>query len=120
MSYSEIQNFTHPGESIEDISSFNYENFKLGISALSSVSFLLQSDLRSIKYASIQHMIRETMHSGLGVYLSALKLLKQNKYEKVILFNGRFVNDAAIAAACERMGVPVEYHERGLGQIDLS
>ena len=58
-------------------------------------------------------MIKETMYSGLGVYLSALKLLNENNFEKVVLFNGRFVNDAAIAAACERMGVPVEYHERG-------
>ena len=113
ISYSDVKNFTFSGECVEDISSINYENFKLGLAALNSVSFLLQSDLKSIKYASMRHMIEETMYSGLGVYLSALKLLKRNKYEKVVLFNGRFVNDAAIAAACKRMGVPVEYHERG-------
>lgn len=89
------------------------DTFEIGRAALSSLAQVMQSDLTSREILPLRPMLNEIITSGLAVYFSVKKLLQSGRPDEVILFNGRFIHDAAVLAACRTFGIPFKLHERG-------
>lgn len=95
-------------------------SFELGVSVLSSLTNILRTDPTLIPYHRLRSQIQEIVTSGIEIFSSARDHLKAGKYDEVIVFNGRFVSDAAVTAAAEELGIPVLFHERGCSKDKYS
>ena len=99
--------------SIDDILNLRVDDFLVGRAAVSSLMQVMQADLMRSKLDSIAPLLQEIIDSGLAVYFSAKNIIAQAGVEEVIFFNGRFIHEAAILAACRAVKVPYRIHERG-------
>lgn len=97
----------------EDLLCLTYDKFEIGSSTLASLTNILRTDPYLIPYDRLEHQIRTIVSSGVSVYESAIKEFSESRPDNVIVFNGRFVHDAAVTAAAERLNIPVYFHERG-------
>jgi hypothetical protein len=97
--------------SLSEILNYKYKDFSVGRAAASSLMYELGHSMPNpIEY--LDH-IREIIISGIQVYEYAKKFILNNKINETYVFNGRFCNQAAVAAAANSLGIKVLYHERG-------
>lgn len=100
--------------SIDELLSFKYEDFSIGRAAASSLMFELgNSNPDVFKYS---FLIEKIINSGLEVYQYSKTYFLKNKVDLVYVFNGRFCNQAALAAAARSCEIKILYHERGANQ----
>lgn len=97
----------------ESISDFQHEDFGVGRAALSSLMQIKRTAFEEQDLTSYRDILSEIISSGIHVYNSILPVLDNNKFDRVYVFNGRFVNDAAVVAVCRKLGLEVYFHERG-------
>lgn len=96
---------------IDQVKSLAIEEYRVGMSALSSLSYLLRTT--DFDFTKVWHLLVELIRSGAEVYQYCSDTFLSNQYDAVVNFNGRFVNAAAISAASDKHGIPVYLHERG-------
>lgn len=105
-----------------EILSLSYEQFDVGRAALSSFMKITQSSLDEVNLAAYSNMIVDIIGSGIHVYNSARNIFSESVYDRIYVFNGRFINDAAVHAAAKLFNIPCFLHERGgsLGQYSVT
>ena len=59
------------------------------------------------------NLINLLINSYLYTYKYVDKLLKQSQYNKILTFNGRHINHAAVKDAAKHNNTKMSYHERG-------
>lgn len=97
--------------SINELLEFRYKDFLVGRSAASSLMFELGNSNPDIKkYAELIEII---INSGIEVYEFSKSYFLSNNVDLVYVFNGRFCNQAALAAASKSCGIKTLFHERG-------
>jgi hypothetical protein len=70
-------------------------------------------------YVWPQRWISRAMKSYAWVYDQTTALIKQRNLSTVVVYNGRFTHDQAVAAAAERAGVRVMYYDTGGLETDF-
>ena len=113
VNYADVPNLELSFQSLEDVLNFEYDNFEVGRAAISSLSQLFLTDLTKHDIRQFVPMLEEVIFSGIGVYISALKILEEQSADQVYLFNGRFIHESAVYAAADKLGVKASFHERG-------
>jgi hypothetical protein len=95
----------------ESLRIFRYKNYNVGFSVLSSlISFLGSSKPNLDEY---KPLLSKMLNSGISTYEYCLGILDCQKFDRVYLFNGRFVNNRAIFDAAIETKTPCYIHERG-------
>jgi hypothetical protein len=100
-----IQSF----ESIEELKKFKIDDFDIGYAMASSLISYYRDPVPSLMDSEIKRYMAGT----LGVYYSFLNYLRDNKTDRVYVFNGRLAHTKAALRACQKMGVDCFLHERG-------
>lgn len=83
---------------IEELRNLTYENFNVGEATLSNIISALRTsepDLEEIRPAADRLIV-----SSVSLYCQVIKLLQDNRFDKVFVFNGRFAHTRAILCAC--------------------
>lgn len=96
---------------LDALKNYRYENALLGMGAASS----LISWTRDSQYDPRNDLLRARacLYTAAIVYTCALALLQQQKPDRLVTFNGRFVTSKPIFEAAKKLGIPVLRHERG-------
>jgi len=98
-------------DTLDELIDFKYKSFLVGRSAASSLMFELgHSNPDPKKYSEI---IEKIIYSGIQVYEHASSYFAKNNFDLVYVFNGRFCNQAAVAAAATNHEIKTLFHERG-------
>jgi len=107
----ELRNVRFPDfASIKDLRDFEWKGVKAGKEVVSSlITATGDSYPDVVKHASL---ISALLRDYLCVYLTAVDHLRSHKFEKVYVFNGRFVPARAWIRACEDRGVSYVSQER--------
>ena len=113
VNYGDVPELPDNFQTLEGLFDFRHENFDVGRAAISSLSHLFLADLTKEDVRKLSPMLEEIIFSGIGVYNSALNLLKECDADHVYVFNGRFIHEAAVHAAASKLGIKVSFHERG-------
>ena len=106
--------------STQDLLALKLDDFEIGSSTLASLTNIIRTDPTLIPYNQFGHQIRAIISSGVSVYESAIIEFSKSKPDNVVVFNGRFVHDAAVTAAAECLNIPVYFHERGCDEHQYS
>ena len=102
--------------SIEELKQVKFENFEVGTATVSSLSQLLKKDLKGDDFQKYLPYLQSIFKSGLEVYTSLSSLFSNSSPKEIILFNGRFINYAAVAAIAQKFNIRVKFHERASTQ----
>ena len=100
-------------QTADDLMNLRIEDFSVGRAAMSSLMQVLQADLSHSQIDSVLPLLLEIIESGVAVYCSAKAIIDRSEVDEVIFFNGRFIHEAAILAACRTSKKPYRIHERG-------
>lgn len=104
--------------SITNFKEVYIENFDIGISVLSSiVSIYRDADLNLLKY---KDLIEKQWQSSYWVYEAIKKIINQNNYDLVYVFNARFATLRACLRACESTGTKCYVLEEGRNRQSYS
>ncbi len=103
-----------PNDCFVDVRSLNATvvgNFEVGSATMSS----LISNTRDPETDVSQYvpLAKRFSKSGLQVYNAVLQQIRQQRPDRVYVFNGRFVAMRAVLRACRQAGVDCYMHERG-------
>jgi hypothetical protein len=98
---------------IDDVLKLKVEDFHVGRAAVSSLMQVMQADLTASRSNTVMPLLLEIVESGLAAYFSAKAIIDRTEVDEVIFFNGRFIHEAAILAACRVSNKPFQIHERG-------
>jgi len=101
---------------IEEFKKLKYKNFEIGMASVSSLSQLIKKTLKGNDFQKFLPYLQSIFKSGIEVYNSVHNILEQNAPKEIYVFNGRFINYAAVASAGELLGIKVKFHERGATQ----
>lgn len=96
-------------KSVEELKKFKIDDFDIGYALASSLISYYRDPVPSLMDAEIKRYLSGT----LGVYYSFLNYLRENKTDRVYVFNGRLAHTKAALRACQKMGVDCFLHERG-------
>ena len=100
---------------LEEVRGFHWKDLPVGkeiVSSLVTATGSSEPDMK--KHAAV---IQALLRDYLAVYLTAVDYLATHGFDKVYIFNGRFVSARAWIRACEKVGVPYVTQER-LGMPD--
>lgn len=100
-------------QSVDDLMNVKVDNFYVGRAAMSSLMQVMQADLTDLQIDSVMPLLLEIIESGVAVYFSAKAIIDRSEVNEVVFFNGRFIHEAAILAACRASKKPYQIHERG-------
>lgn len=106
--------------SIQELAKMKYEGFKVGYAILASLTHLTKKSNDDLSLEFINAWLPAIYESCISTYISAKRWLKEYQPDYVITFNGRFSNYAAIASACEALGISCLYHEAGTSYTNFS
>lgn len=109
--YSQSRDYSY--QTLDELLDIRLGAYELGRAAVSSLSFVLRTNIFSKDIIVFKPMIDEILVSGAAVYDSAKEIISQANIEEVIFFNGRFVHEAAILGVCRESNTPFRLHERG-------
>lgn len=96
---------------IDRLKNYNYEGASLGMGAASSLISLHRDSEYSPQ--SRPEEVRLCLSTSALIFERALSIIRQQKPDIVITFNGRFATSKPIVSASEFLGIPVIRHERG-------
>ena len=97
--------------SVRELQELNLDNFDIGYATLSSmISWRRDSDIDVIAEAET---IGRLLRASALVYYALLNYFREDRPERVYLFNGRRAPMRAAFRACEREGIPVYVSEVG-------
>lgn len=98
-------------ETIDELIKCRYKNFSIGSAVLNNFIDLTKQVDIDIKpyYLQIQDLLKD----AISCYEFALEILSSGKINLLYVFNGRFINTAAVAAAAKNLNIEVYFHERG-------
>ncbi len=100
---------------IEDLKSFKYKNFEVGISVASSlISLVKNSNLNVDVY---RNEILQMIDSAIRVYEFTINIINNTNPDEVYLFNGRFCNHRAVMRAAVESNIKLFIHERGATKL---
>lgn len=98
-------------KSVNDLKRFKFKNYDLGMATLSSLVSFTRNHIPDLVENS------KFINNGLvtGAYLFDLfeKLLNQHKFDLVVLFNGRFIENRPLLRACQFNNIDFATHEKG-------
>ncbi len=90
---------------------FRFEQFDAGMATLSSlIDFVRNDEVDTGGHAGVIHAL---LAGAVQSYLSVLRALERNAYDRVYIYNGRWSMVRSAVRACEKLGVPYYTHERG-------
>lgn len=97
--------------SVEAVKALSYDGCDIGMAAMSSVISHIREPNPDIE----QHreLIQNNIASAMRVYFMISRLLRDETYSRVIVFNGRFSTHRPVLRVARKMGVEVLVHERG-------
>jgi hypothetical protein len=98
--------------SVAELKALKTDNFDYGEAVYSSLIDRCLSTEPDIKanFAVIESMAADSYR----VWQRARRLLQQERFDRVYIFNGRFNNPRAWVRACQEFGVPFYTHERSM------
>lgn len=98
---------------IDELKAFIYKGTDIGMGVASS----LVSQARDHRLDTEKHKdwIGKGIRTSISVYDYASELLDRIKPDKVVLFNGRFLEIRPVMRVCEQRGIQYLTHERGGG-----
>lgn len=99
---------------LKELKKFTYKGFDLGLAVVSSLISYKRD--HQLKVEEHKELIRNAIHTAAFVYDSGKILFEEIKPDKVLLFNGRFVENRPFMRLCEEAQIPFMTHERG-GQL---
>jgi hypothetical protein len=90
---------------------FRFEAFDAGMATLSSlIDFVRSDEVDTRQHAGVIHQL---LAGAVQTYLTVLRALEANAYDRVYIYNGRWSMVRSAVRACEKLGVPYYTHERG-------
>lgn len=102
-------------KSISDLKKYTYEGLDLGMATASSIISYKRE--HKLKTAENKNLINNAFYTSVFAYESLKILLQQEKFDKVFIFNGRFVENRPLLRLCQNYQIPYATHERG-GLLD--
>lgn len=99
-------------ESQKELRAFSVEEFDVGMAVLSTL-FSKTRKLRLDVSGSLSQLVRDMIHTGVGIYLSTRNHLRELSPDRVYVFNGRFNTVRAVLRACQETQVDCYTHDRG-------
>ena len=97
--------------SIPELKRFTHDGFPVGLYVYCNLCDLTK--LADPELENNYNLINLLINSYLYTYKYVDKLLKQSQYNKVLTFNGRHINHAAVKDAAKHNNTKMSYHERG-------
>jgi hypothetical protein len=94
-----------------DLQHAMYETFDLGMGIRSSLVSLARDP--SVDLNDYRDFALSLGRDAVMLYRLTKELIRQERFDVVVLFNGRFASVRAIRRACEAMGTRYFVHERG-------
>lgn len=95
----------------EALRAFRFDAFDAGMATLSSlIDFVRSEEVDTRAHAGVIHQL---LAGAVQTYLSVLRALEHNAYDRVYIYNGRWSMVRSAVRACEKLGVPYYTHERG-------
>ena len=110
-SYSQHPLVTVQASTVADYRSVVHEGYEVGTAAISVLTDVLKVDATAIPIDSVRDQLALIISSSLNVYKKALDLLTNFRADEVVVFNGRFGPESAVANASKSKGVKVFYYE---------
>lgn len=102
--------FKYP-TTLAELRTIQMDSCRIGLGALSSLLSRTKSSSPDLgEHKSLVLGLIEDSRRAIGLIA---QLLTSEKYDAVVLFNGRFAVQRAISDYCTNNGVPVFFHERG-------
>lgn len=96
--------------SIKELKKVTFDDFDIGMGVASSlISYKRDHEFDIVANNKI---IKDAFFTSLYVYKSLEILLKQFEFDKVILFNGRFVENRPLLRLCQKFNISYATHER--------
>lgn len=96
---------------LEALKQLSYNGALLGMGVASSLISLTRNSLYDPRSDILR--TRACLYTAAIVYGRALALMKRERPDQLVTFNGRFVTSKPIVEAAKKLGVPVLRHERG-------
>lgn len=96
--------------SIKDLKLITLDNIDIGLGVASSLISYKRE--HKIDLSADKQLFNNAFYTSLYVYKSLQILLNQFKFDKVILFNGRFLENRPLLRLCQQLEIPYATHER--------
>ncbi|GIW21651.1 MAG: hypothetical protein KatS3mg068_0658 [Candidatus Sericytochromatia bacterium] len=96
---------------LDEFRNFEIDGIDFGQAAYSSLVNLIRDPFPNIN--EYYQLIERMLIDEIAIYKYAIDLLKNNKFEIVYLFNGRYSTQRPFLRACQKLGVKTFTHERG-------
>lgn len=100
---------------VKELKQVAFDDFDIGLGVASSlISYKRDHEFDVVANSKL---IRDAFYTSLYVYKSLEILLKQFNFDKVVLFNGRFVENRPLLRLCQKLEIAYITHERA-GMLD--
>jgi hypothetical protein len=98
-------------ETIDELIKYKYKNFSIGSAVFNTlIDLTKQVDIEIGFHGS---RIQALIIDAINCYEFAHHTLSSQNIDVLYVFNGRFINTAAVTAAAQNLNVEVYFHERG-------
>ena len=98
-------------DSVFDYYNLKFEEYEMGTAAISSCTDIFGVDVTALEVNDVKAFFNMVMSSNVNVNQTAKKFLRKNHTDKVLVFNGRFGAEAAVADAAKSCSVPCFFYE---------
>jgi hypothetical protein len=98
---------------LDDLRSYTIENFDIGYGALSSIISILRDPEPDMKSEKVRGLVASNLVASLAVYRSMRNYLREERLDRVYVYNGRYASLRAVLRACQIEGVECVTHETG-------
>lgn len=96
---------------LEELRSLTTGRFKIGLGIINSIVAITRDPAPSL--VEYKPTLQNYIISSAGIYYAFLKILEEQKPDRVYAFSGRFAHTAAVYSACREKGIDCYLHERG-------
>lgn len=96
---------------INELSDFEKDGFDVGAGVASSLIFYKEKS--NINVNRIEKEVNHSINTSFHLYQFFLSFLKQNKFDHIFFFNGRFLEQLPLLRVCQKLKLPFQTHERG-------
>jgi hypothetical protein len=98
---------------LDDLKSYFIQNFDVGWATLSSLVDFLREPEPDLCSEPAKSLIENMTLCGAQIYFSILNYLREDYFDTVYIFNGRYFSLRPVFRACQVVGVKSFTHERG-------
>jgi hypothetical protein len=98
---------------LDDLRAYTVENFDIGYGALSSIISILRDPEPDLQSDKVRGLVAGNIVVSLAVYRSIRAYLRQETFDRVYVYNGRYAVLRAVLRACQIEGVECVTHETG-------